>query len=133
MPFSLSASGLQVTFTTETYEGDSGGANNDGADGISFFLQDASAPVNYGDAGGSLGYTCSNQNGPPTGYAGYDGMVGGYLGLGIDEYGNFLNGDVRQLASVVVTYGATIRRPAMAYKCPTPSGCAAPAARPGRP
>ena len=31
-------------------------------------------------------------------------MVGGYLGLGIDEYGNFLNGDVVN-ASGVVTYG----------------------------
>lgn len=36
--------------------------------------------------GGSLAYTCSNSNSP------YDGLVGGYLGLGIDEYGNFLNG-----------------------------------------
>ncbi len=103
VPFSLSASGLQVTFTTETYEGDSGGANKDGADGISFFLQDASAPVNYGDAGGSLGYTCSNQNGPPTGYPSYDGMVGGYLGLGIDEFGNFLNGNTIN-SSGVSTY-----------------------------
>ncbi|MDE2050080.1 MAG: pilus assembly protein PilY, partial [Gammaproteobacteria bacterium] len=36
--------------------------------------------------GGSLGYTCSNAN------PDYHGMVGAYLGLGIDEYGNFLNG-----------------------------------------
>src|SRR6185437_3055546 len=36
--------------------------------------------------GGSLAYTCSNSNSP------YDGLVGAYLGLGIDEYGNFLNG-----------------------------------------
>src|SRR5439155_18021210 len=39
-----------------------------------------------GSWGGSLGYTCSNAN-PP-----YNGLVGAYLGLGIDEYGNFLNG-----------------------------------------
>ncbi len=39
-----------------------------------------------GAYGGSLGYSCSNSN-PP-----YDGLYGGYLGLGIDEYGNFLNG-----------------------------------------
>jgi type IV pilus assembly protein PilY1 len=64
----------------------------DGADGISFFLMDGTQPVtfgtvgNFGSWGGSLGYTCSNSNTP------YNGLVGGYIGLGIDEYGNFLNG-----------------------------------------
>jgi type IV pilus assembly protein PilY1 len=88
---SLASTGLQVTFTTETYEGDSGGTNSDGADGISFFLQDASvATPTLGDFGGSLGYTCSNQN--DSAGQGYDGMIGGYIGLGIDEFGNFLNG-----------------------------------------
>jgi type IV pilus assembly protein PilY1 len=94
VPFSLSSQGLQVTFTTETYIGDSGSnshnGGSDGADGISFFLQDASQPVTLGDYGGSLGYTCSNANGGPP--QGHDGMVGAYLGLGIDEYGNFLDG-----------------------------------------
>jgi len=36
------AQGLQVSFTTVTYEGNSGGGGHDGADGISFFLQDSS-------------------------------------------------------------------------------------------
>jgi type IV pilus assembly protein PilY1 len=72
----------------------------DGADGMSFFLMDGSpaTPItfsdgtgNYGSWGGSLGYTCSNAN-PP-----YNGLVGAYLGLGIDEYGNFLNGTVNTL------------------------------------
>lgn len=88
--------GLQVSFTTVTYEGDSGGAAADGADGMSFFLQDATHPADVGDWGGSLGYTCSNVNyssivradGIPRGY---DGLTGGFIGLGIDEYGNFLN------------------------------------------
>jgi type IV pilus assembly protein PilY1 len=89
--FPLATYGLSVTFTTETYEGDSGGGNNDGADGISFFLQNASVPIpTLGDWGGSLGYTCSNVNNSTS--QGYDGMIGGYLALGIDEYGNFLNG-----------------------------------------
>ena len=89
-------SGLDITFKTLTYRGDSGGDANDGADGMSFFLMDASiatAPelaANPADAigswGGSLGYTCSNAN------TDYHGMIGAYLGLGIDEYGNFLNG-----------------------------------------
>lgn len=64
----------------------------DGADGMSFFLMDGSVDMtnnsidHIGSWGGSLGYTCSNSN------SNYHGMVGGYLGLGIDEYGNFLNG-----------------------------------------
>ncbi|HWG31611.1 MAG TPA: PilC/PilY family type IV pilus protein [Steroidobacteraceae bacterium] len=99
--------GLQVTFKTVTYGGDSGGYAKDGADGISFYLLDGCMPITggtvpagcasnpiYGNStfpgigawGGSLAYTCSNSN-PP-----YDGLVGAYLGLGIDEYGNFLNG-----------------------------------------
>ncbi len=88
--------GVQITFKTVTYRGDSGGAGGDGADGMSFYLIDAtqfpSTPTlgatwnGIGSWGGSLGYTCSNANAP------YDGLAGAYIGLGIDEYGNFLNG-----------------------------------------
>jgi type IV pilus assembly protein PilY1 len=91
------SAGLQVTFTTMTYEGDSGGGNSDGADGISFFLLNGSAsPYDLGAFGGSLGYTCSNTNNDPRLHPDstprqYDGIIGAYLGLGIDEYGNFLN------------------------------------------
>ncbi len=83
-----SSAGVQVTFKTVTYRGDSQGTGGDGADGISFFLMDASVTPNIGQYGGSLAYTCSNRNGN----YGYTGMVGAYIGLGIDEYGNFLNG-----------------------------------------
>ena len=86
--------GLQVTFTTLTYRGNSGGNGgsgtvnaNDGADGISFFLMDGTQPPGVGSTGGSLAYSCSDTNKNPT----YDGLVGGYIGLGIDEFGNFLN------------------------------------------
>lgn len=78
--------GVQITFKTVTYRGNSGGAGGDGADGISFYLMDGSKAAGIGSWGGSLGYSCSSAN-PP-----YDGLVGGYLGLGVDEYGNFLNG-----------------------------------------
>jgi type IV pilus assembly protein PilY1 len=101
-PFST-GQGISVTFKTVTYLGDSGGAGVDGADGISFYLMDATqlngstiTGTSSGDGnglgawGGSLGYSCSNTNGPPNGT--YNGLVGAYLGLGIDEYGNFLNG-----------------------------------------
>ena len=95
--------GLQVTWTSVTYGGNAyqnnhantntdGTAYNNlsGADGISFFLSDGgttSAPIapTVGALGGSLGYSCSNGNGT------YDGVVGGYLGIGMDEFGNFAN------------------------------------------
>jgi type IV pilus assembly protein PilY1 len=101
-PFS-SSQGIQVTFTTYAYSGNSGGGAGDGADGIGFYLLDASKVASstsgstttyapqIGAFGGSLGYSCSNVNNP------YDGMVGGYIGLGMDEYGNYLNGSVTGL------------------------------------
>ena len=85
MAFS-SSQGLQVTFTTYTYGGNSGGTAKDGADGIGFYLLNGTATPNLGAFGGSLGYSCSNTNSP------HDGMAGAYLGLGMDEFGNFLNG-----------------------------------------
>ncbi|HSY46736.1 MAG TPA: PilC/PilY family type IV pilus protein [Steroidobacteraceae bacterium] len=96
--------GVSITFKTVTYLGDSGGGGGDGADGMSFVLMDATqlntatiTGVGSGDGnglgswGGSLGYTCSNSNTP------FNGLIGGYLGLGIDEYGNFLNGTANTL------------------------------------
>src|SRR5450830_1474774 len=85
-----SGSGLSVTFSTVTYGGT-------GADGIGFFLMDGALnPSAVGGSGGSLGYSCSNTNGK------MDGLVGAYIGLGIDEYGNFLNaGDTHRLATVL--------------------------------
>jgi type IV pilus assembly protein PilY1 len=102
--------GIQITFKTVTYGGNAGGnggsgsvSANDGADGITFFLLDDSVvtkswntPLDSGAFGGSLGYTCSNSNNDSTtrsdgSVRGYDGIIGGYIGLGIDEYGNFLN------------------------------------------
>jgi type IV pilus assembly protein PilY1 len=79
-----SNNGIQVTFTTYTYGGDNSGGH--GADGIGFYLLDATkATPNIGAWGGSLGYSCSNTNTP------YNGMANAYMGLGMDEFGNFLN------------------------------------------
>ncbi|MDD4885705.1 MAG: hypothetical protein PHO64_02135 [Thiomonas sp.] len=75
--------GIRVTFTTYTYGGDGSGGH--GADGIGFYILNGTATPNVGAWGGSLGYSCSNTNYP------YDGMSGAYLGLGMDEFGNFLN------------------------------------------
>jgi type IV pilus assembly protein PilY1 len=74
--------GLQVAFTTVTYGGD--GLSGTGADGMAFFLADGSKPASVGASGGSLGYSCTNGANTP-----YEGVRGGYLGIGIDEFGNF--------------------------------------------
>lgn len=74
-----------MTYGGNAYKNSSG--TQSGADGISFFLADGSQPATVGALGGSLGYNCSNGNST------YDGVVGGYIGLGIDEYGNASSGD----------------------------------------
>lgn len=71
--------GVEITFTTYVWGGN-------GADGMAFYLMDADRPVSIGANGGSLGYTCANDN--PI----YSGVDGGYLGIGMDEFGNFVNG-----------------------------------------
>ena len=94
-----SGQGLELTFVTVSYRGDANGYYNnatnpgDGADGMSFFLTDASQTFYPGAWGGSLGYSCSNTN-PP-----YNGMTGAYIAVGLDEWGNFLNGAVAMPAS----------------------------------
>ncbi|MES2739592.1 MAG: PilC/PilY family type IV pilus protein [Pseudomonadota bacterium] len=90
--------GIQITFTTATYGGN--GYNNgralSGADGLAFFLMDASkkpplvngkqpAPP-MGAYGGALGYSCAHTKGDAP-----EGITGAYLAVAIDEYGNFSN------------------------------------------
>ena len=100
--------GVQVTFSTATYGGNgfgnSSGANS-GADGIVFFLSDGgpttrtsstiTRSLSPGGVGGSLGYSCSNVNSAVNADGSMntspDGVDGAYLGVGIDEYGNFTN------------------------------------------
>ena len=103
--------GIQITFKTVTYGGNSGGngqatpmSANDGADGITFFLLDDSivssswdSPLDSGAFGGSLGYTCNNGANfdstvrSDSSVRGYDGIIGAYMAVGVDEFGNFLN------------------------------------------
>ncbi|WP_165967705.1 PilC/PilY family type IV pilus protein [Sapientia aquatica] len=114
--------GLHITFNTLTWGGNAynNGKQNSGADGINFFLLDASKystdssgiyVVNAtGSFGGALGYDCSPGKSPP------DGFSGGFLGLGIDEYGNYANkgdnGSAYDPLSPGVLYNAiTLRGP----------------------
>jgi len=95
--------GLNITFNTFTWGGNGYGNNTgaaSGADGMSFFLVDASYypssngvyTINrVGTYGGSLGYDCASNKYASATDNGGDGLRGAYLGLGIDEYGNFVN------------------------------------------
>ncbi|MER5619667.1 putative Ig domain-containing protein [Streptosporangium sp. NPDC002544] len=70
--------GLDVTFNTYQYGGS-------GADGIAFVLAavdpaNPKSPANIGQSGGALGYS---------GTSSVVGMAYGYLGIGLDVYGNF--------------------------------------------
>ena len=77
-PVLPSSAGLVVTFDYFAY-------NGTGADGVSFFFLDGAqaVPTAPGQPGGSLGYA-QDCNGLP-------GILGGYVGLGLDEFGNFSN------------------------------------------
>ncbi|HXQ63206.1 MAG TPA: hypothetical protein VN796_12790, partial [Acidimicrobiales bacterium] len=71
--------GLDITFDAHMYGGTPLGPSY--ADGISFDL--AAAPPNpgaVGSAGGALGYSTDGST---------PGMPAGYLGVGLDEYGNY--------------------------------------------
>lgn len=68
--------GLVVTFDYAAWGGT-------GADGLSFFLFDGATPTfKVGASGGSLGFAQK---------IGVNGLSGGYLGLGLDEFGNYSN------------------------------------------
>jgi hypothetical protein len=70
--------GIEVTFSQYQYGGT-------GADGIAFFLVDGDTDMtDTGAFGGSLGYAQLDANGIVN-----DGVDGGYLGLGLDAWGNF--------------------------------------------
>lgn len=63
-------------------------ASGQGADGIAVILSDASVTPQPGAFGGSLGYA---QKGPGTDCPNCPGFAGGWLGIGLDEWGNFSN------------------------------------------
>ena len=56
--------------------------NGTGADGITFFLYDASQTFSPGAFGGSIGYAQKT---------GINGLGGGYVGISLDAFGNFSN------------------------------------------
>lgn len=71
--FNAAGSTVYAKFDFESFGGS-------GADGIVFFLFDGSVPFSVGAYGGSIGYAQKT---------GINGMNGGYLGVALDEYGNY--------------------------------------------
>jgi serralysin len=72
--------GLTITFDFYSYGGT-------GGDGFSFIVLDgAQSPLNAGGFGGSLGYAKRIDGSVVT-----EGIIGGVLGVGFDEFGNYSN------------------------------------------
>jgi MSHA biogenesis protein MshQ len=72
---------ISVEFNNYAYQG-----GNTGADGIAVTLSDYTIPAVPGGFGGSLGYAQRTDSTPnPPGFA------GGWVGIALDEYGNFQN------------------------------------------
>ncbi len=78
--FTAANATVYAKFDYESYGGT-------GADGITFFLFDGSKAFNVGAYGGSIGY--AQKTVASGGGANINGMNGGYLGVALDEYGNF--------------------------------------------
>ncbi|MFM9266143.1 DUF4347 domain-containing protein [Tychonema sp. BBK16] len=90
--------GIRVTFDFFSYNISADSTQGVGADGTSFFLIDGTAtPIQAGGFGGSLGYA-PNNNPDPALFS--TGLAGGYLGVGLDEFGNF---STAQLADLTLT------------------------------
>ncbi len=90
------ANGLQITFTDYAFHGTSAGA-----DGVAVFLADASKPVptQAGQGGSGLAYGGSNST---------NGVPNAYVGVGLDEFGNFSNvaGGPGQIPETIAVRGA---------------------------
>ncbi len=78
--------GLVITFDYFTY-GSIDPTRGSGADGITFFLLDGNTTTpEVGATGGALGYAQEVSN-----IATVNGLSNAYLGVGLDEFGNFAN------------------------------------------
>uniref|UniRef100_UPI002FE0B67D DUF6701 domain-containing protein n=1 Tax=Noviherbaspirillum sp. TaxID=1926288 RepID=UPI002FE0B67D len=92
---------ISVEFNHYAYDG-----SNPGADGIAVTLSDYSVPAVPGAFGGSLGYAQRNDSGNPPGFA------GGWVGVAIDEYGNYQNPtEGRVLGSGFIPQSVGVRGP----------------------
>lgn len=100
--FNSQNASIYATFDFQSYGGS--GGSTIGGDGIVFFLYDGAVPFSVGAYGGSMGYAQKT---------GIDGLAGGYLGVALDEYGNFSAGTEGRVggAASEVTESISVRGP----------------------
>lgn len=109
------AAGNNVVVTFQQYAYPNGGGTS-GADGIVAIFSDANVSPVAGGSGGSLGYA---QYSSP---ANTPGFAGGWLGVGIDEYGNFSNpSENRYLGPGATTNSVSIRGPSNSFYSTAPA------------
>ncbi len=77
-PIPSAGNSVSIAFGMNMWAGNN--FNTTGADGLTFFLYDASKTFQVGADGGSLGYAQKT---------GVNGLNGGYVGVALDAYGNF--------------------------------------------
>ena len=78
--FNSAGATVYANFNYQMYGGT--GGNVIGGDGLTFFLYDATQTFAVGAYGGSMGYAQKT---------GINGLSGGYLGVGLDAFGNYSN------------------------------------------
>ncbi len=105
--FPAAGNNVVVTFRQFAYPN---GGGTSGADGIVTIFSDAAVAPAAGGSGGSLGY--AQYNSP----ANTPGFAGGWLGVGIDEYGNFSSAsENRYLGPGARTNAIAIRGPSNSF------------------
>lgn len=109
------AAGNNVVVRYRQYAYPNGGGAG-GADGIVTIFSDANVAPVAGGSGGSMGYA---QYSSP---ANTPGFAGGWLGVGIDEYGNFSNPtENRYRGPGLTTNSVSIRGPSNSFYSQTPA------------
>lgn len=95
--------GLLIDFEYKSWRELDRIAGEPGGDGFVVFLYDALVPFTIGPDGGSMGYAASRGSN--------NGLGGGYIGIGFDEFGNFSNlqdGDPGRRCNSITLRGATM-------------------------
>ncbi|EDP58137.1 DUF6701 domain-containing protein [Vibrio sp. AND4] len=98
---------LEIEFDHFAYDG-----GIQGADGVALVLSDANVPLQTGAFGGPLGYGMKlYKNHSDEISHDVEGFAGGWIGIGIDEYGNFYREGEENLASDVMPNSVGVRGP----------------------
>ncbi|ELA9084585.1 MULTISPECIES: DUF6701 domain-containing protein [Vibrio] len=94
---------LEIEFDHNAYGGN-------GADGVALVISDASVPPQTGAFGGPLGYGMKLlKNHYPEVSKDVEGFAGGWLGIGIDEFGNYIREGSEKIVSNSVADNVGVR------------------------